>query len=141
MKYAWVDQHRDVFALSEMCAVLNVSIAGYRSWQKGGKPHRKHLTDSQMLFHIQVVHAEVKKAYGSPRMVKELRASGLPAGKDRVERLMQENGIYGKHKRKYKVTTDSKHRLFACSAQSSEPQLQSRRPQPSMDFRYCLPMD
>jgi transposase InsO family protein len=36
-------------------------------------------------------------------MVKELRSRGLPAGKDRVERLMQENGIYGKHKRKYKV--------------------------------------
>ena len=79
MKYAWVDRHRDVFALSEMCAVLNVSIAGYRASQKGGKPHRKRLTDSQMLFHIQVVHAEVKKAYGSPRMVKELRARGLPA--------------------------------------------------------------
>ena len=111
MKYAWIDRHRDIFALSEMCAVLDVSIAGYRAWQKGGKPHRKRLTDSQMLFHIQVVHAQVKQAYGSPRMVKELRVRGLPAGKDRVERLMQENGIYGKHKRKYKVTTDSKHRL------------------------------
>lgn len=64
-----------------------------------------------MLFHIQVIHEQVKQAYGSPRMVKALRAKGLPAGKDRVERLMQENGIYGKHKRKYKVTTGSKHRL------------------------------
>lgn len=111
MKYAWIDQHRASFALFEMCAVLDVSIAGYRAWRKGGKPHRKRLTDGQMLFHIQVIHAEVKQAYGSPRMVKELRARGLPAGKDRVERLMQENGIYGKHKRKYKVTTNSKHRL------------------------------
>ena len=64
MKYAWIDQHRDVFALSEMCAVLDVSIAGYRAWRKGGKPHRKRLTDSQMLFHIQVIHAEVKQVYG-----------------------------------------------------------------------------
>lgn len=60
MKYAWIDGHRDIFALSEMCAVLDVSIAGYRAWQKGGKPHRKRLTDSQMLFHIQVIHTEVK---------------------------------------------------------------------------------
>jgi hypothetical protein len=81
-----------------MCAVLDVSIAGYRALQKGGKPHRKRLTDSQLLFYIQVIHTEVKKAHGSPRMVKELRARGLPAGKKRVERLMQENGIYGKHK-------------------------------------------
>ena len=61
MKYAWIDQHRDIFALSEMCAVLDVSIASYRAWGKGGKPHRKRLTDSQMIFHIQVIHAEVKR--------------------------------------------------------------------------------
>ena len=53
----------------------------------------------------------MKQIYGSPRIVKELRDRGLPAGKERVERLMRENGIYGKHKRRYKVTTDSKHHL------------------------------
>jgi transposase InsO family protein len=32
-------------------------------------------------------------------------------GKERVERLMRENGIRARHKRRYKVTTDSKHGL------------------------------
>lgn len=36
---------------------------------------------------------------------------GFPASKDRVERLMQKNGIKAKHKRRFKVTTDSKHNL------------------------------
>lgn len=44
-------------------------------------------------------------------MVRELRARGYPAGKDRVVRLMKENGIRAKHKRRYKVTTASKHNL------------------------------
>ena len=44
-------------------------------------------------------------------MVLELRARGFSASKERVERLMQENGIRARHKRKLKVTTDSKHGL------------------------------
>jgi transposase InsO family protein len=33
------------------------------------------------------------------------------AGKKRVERLMRENGIKARHKRRFKATTDSKHSL------------------------------
>ncbi len=94
-----------------MCQVLDVSESGYRAWKRGGKPYRKRLTDAQMLVLIQTIHAEFKGAYGSPRMVLELRARGYPASKDRVERLMRENGIKAKHKRRFKVTTDSKHNL------------------------------
>lgn len=50
-------------------------------------------------------------SYGSPRMVREFRLRGFAAGKARVERLMQENGIQAKHKRRSEVTTDSKHNL------------------------------
>ncbi len=70
-----------------------------------------------MLTLIQVIHVEFKGAYGSPRMVREVREvrevrlRGFPASKERVERLMQENGIKAKHKRRFKVTTDSKYNL------------------------------
>jgi len=111
VKYAWIDAQRRDFGLDEMCAVLDVSESGYRSWKRGGKPHRKRLTDAQMLALIQAIHIEFKGAYGSPRMVRELRLRGFPASKERVERLMQENGIKAKHKRRFKVTTDSKHNL------------------------------
>jgi transposase InsO family protein len=57
------------------------------------------------------VQGEIDVSYGSPRMVRELRLRGYPASKERVERLMQENGIKAKHKRRFKVTTDSKHNL------------------------------
>lgn len=60
---------------------------------------------------IRAIHAELKGAYGSPRMVRELRARGFSASKDRVERLMRENGIRARHKRRFKTTTDSKHAL------------------------------
>ena len=111
MKYAWIDAQRSAFDLTAMCAVLAVSLSGYRAWKRGGKPDRQGLTDSQMLPLIQSIHAELKGAYGSPRMVRELRARGFPASKARVERLMREHGIRGRHKRRDKATTDSKHAL------------------------------
>lgn len=111
MKYAWIDVERNHFELTELCAVLDVSVSGYRAWKRGGKTDRKRLTDPQMLTLIRAIHAELKGAYGSPRMVRELRARGFSASKDRVERLMRENGIRARHKRRFKATTDSKHVL------------------------------
>ena len=88
-----------------------VSISGYRAWRRGGTPNRKRLTDAQMLALIRAIDAQLKGAYGSPRIVKEIWGRRFPAGKERIERLMRENGIRGRHKRRYKVTTDSKHAL------------------------------
>ena len=111
MKYAWIDAQRSTFDLVAMCAVLAVSISGYRAWKRGGQPERRWLTDPQMIVLIQAIHAEVKGAYGSPRMRRERRARGFPASKERVERLMREHGIRARHKRRYQATTDSKHAL------------------------------
>ncbi len=111
MKYAWVDQHRREYGLAEMCGVLEVSASGYRSWKRGGTPARKRLTDAQMLALIRAIHAELKGAYGSPRMLRELRNRGFSASKARVERLMHDHNIRARHKRRYKATTDSKHNL------------------------------
>ena len=115
MKYAWIDTQRTEYGLDEMCRVLDVSESGYRAWKRGGKLGRKRLTDSQMLTLIQSIHIELKGAYGSPRMVKELRERSFPASKERVERLMRENGIRARHKRRFKVTTDSRHTLPVAS--------------------------
>ena len=111
MKYAWIDGQRREFELAELCAALSVSTSGYRSWKRGGSPNRKRLTDAQMLVLIRAIDRQWKNAYGSPRMVRELRDRGFPAGKERVERLMRDNGIRARHKRRFKATTDSKHAL------------------------------
>ena len=46
MRYAWIDTQRQVYALSEMCLVLEVSINGYRSGSRDGKANRRRLTDA-----------------------------------------------------------------------------------------------
>ena len=110
MKYAWIDGERRRYPLPVLCDTLAVSISGYRAWKRGGQS-RQRLTDAQLLELIRAIHVQFKGAYGSPRMVDELRGRDFPAGKTRVERLMRENGIRARHKRRYKATTDSKHHL------------------------------
>ena len=111
MKYAWIDAQRSTYPLPDMCEVLSVSISGYRAWRRGGKPDRTRLSDPQAVVLMTSIHAEVKAAYGSRRMHRELQGRGHRIGLSRIERLMSINGIRARHKRRFKATTDSKHSL------------------------------
>jgi putative transposase len=95
---------------------------------------------AQLLALMKSIHAEVKAAYGSPRMHRELRP-GSSDQQGRVERLMREHGIRGRHKRRYKATTDSKHSLPV----ADEPaRAQTSRPsgaESGLDGRHHLPVD
>ena len=76
MKYAWIDAQRREFPLPDMCEVLAVSVSGYRAWRRGGKPDRTRLSDPQAVALIKSIHAEVRAAYGSRRMHRELQGRG-----------------------------------------------------------------
>jgi len=61
--------------------------------------------------HIRAVYAANRGAYGWPRIWRELHAQGVRVGKQRVQRLMQQHGIRARGKRRFRVTTDSRHGL------------------------------
>jgi len=106
-----MDTQRRAFPLPELCTVLRVSASGYRAWRRGGTPGTPRLSPAQAVALIKSIHAEFKGAYGSRRMHRELQGRGHRIGLHRVERLMREQGIRARHKRRYKATTDSKHAL------------------------------
>jgi transposase InsO family protein len=60
---------------------------------------------------IEVIHAEVRGRYGSPRMTAELNARGHDCSENTVARLMREHGIRAKAPRRCVRTTDSRHGL------------------------------
>jgi putative transposase len=110
VKYAWIETQRGRYPLAALCDALSVSTSGLGTWKRGGQA-RTRLPDAALLTLIRAIHAESKGAYGWPRVWKELQARGIPAGKERVRVMMQAHGIRGRHKRRYKATTDSKHDL------------------------------
>ena len=118
MKYAWIAKHKAVWPVTLTCEVLGVSASGYfEHWKRKNSDRpstpgaNKRISDEALLVHIKAIHAEVKQEYGWPRMWKELVARGIRVGKDRVRKLMQRHGIKARGKRKFVVTTDSKHKL------------------------------
>lgn len=64
-----------------------------------------------MLAHIKASHAGSKGEYGWPSIWKDLVTKGVRVGKGRIQKLMKLHGIKARGKRKYVVTTDSKHNL------------------------------
>lgn len=117
MKYAFAQRHRGVWTISVQCQVLQVSLAGYHQhFARKARQHKRHgqrchLSDDALLVHIMAIHAETRGRYGWPRICKELLAKGVRVGKDRVQKLMQRHGIRARGKRRFKVTTDSRHDL------------------------------
>ncbi|MFO1180671.1 IS3 family transposase [Ottowia sp.] len=113
VKYAFIQRHRRVWPISVQCRVLGVSVAGYHEHfvRRASDDHRRHLSDDALLVHIKAIHAQSRGSYGWPRVWRDLLARGIRVGKERVQKLMQLHGIRAKGKRRFKVTTDSRHDL------------------------------
>jgi transposase InsO family protein len=107
VKFAFIAQGV-AFPVDTMCRALGVTRAGFYAWKKRPTPARAK-ADSQLSVAVAAVHQRSRKTYGSPRVHQELRARGVRVGRKRVERLMRENNIQGRRKRRFKRTTDSKH--------------------------------
>jgi transposase InsO family protein len=99
------------FPVRLMCKTLALSPSGFYSWLKRGCNPPKARRDKRILSEIRLIHSEARETYGSPRMTDEMQARGHTINRKRIARIMQENGIQGIPARKFKVTTDSKHRF------------------------------
>lgn len=90
--------------------MFNISRSGYYDWLRRTPVRESRLQKKQqILTAIKRIHEESRRSYGSPRIYRTLREEGVECGRYTVERLMSKNGIYGKQKRKWVATTDSKH--------------------------------
>ena len=116
MTYAWIAKHKAAWPVTLSCEVLEVSTSGFfehqrrRAQTEPSKPNAR-TNNEALLAHIRAIHAEVKGEYGWPRMWKELLGRGIRVGKQRVQQTMHRHGIKARGKRKFVVTTDSKHAL------------------------------
>jgi transposase InsO family protein len=91
-----------------MCRLLGVQPSGYYAWRKRG-PTARRIADEVLLAHVKVAHRESRATYGAPRVQRELRDHGVRTSQKRVARLMRTAGLVGRQRRRFVVTTDSRH--------------------------------
>ena len=113
MKFRFIQQHAGAFHIRVMCQVLGVSRAGYYSWRKR-KPSRRELANRVLRRLIRLRHKEHRSVYGYRRLHALLRREQV-VGKNRVARLMREEGLSGARRRRFKCTTQSQHSLPVAS--------------------------
>jgi putative transposase len=108
MRFRLIDAAKEDFPVQRLCQVLDVSSSGYFAWRsRPASPHQWE--DLVILAHIRSAFTLTNETYGSPRMTRELQDEGLKVGRRRTARLMRENGLKARQKRRFKRTTDSHH--------------------------------
>lgn len=91
-----------------MCKVLKASRSGFYRWMKVEWGHANRY-ERYLKLKILEVYEKSKRVYGSRRITKLLRSTGIKCYQNQVARIMQKEGIKARTQRKYRVTTDSGH--------------------------------
>jgi transposase InsO family protein len=96
------------FSVERMANVLTVSRSGYYDWN--GRPESRTARDRR-LFDLEVKTAFTtgREKYGRDRVRLELGLRGRKACRKRVGASMERQGLRCKSKRRFRVTTNSKH--------------------------------
>jgi len=98
-------------SIAQLCQAFEVSPSGYYDWSDRQKhPSQRQQVDQQLKEQIARIHEDSRHTYGSPRVQIKLRQVGQRHGRNRIGRLMREQNLCGRQKKRYRVvTTDSRH--------------------------------
>ncbi len=92
-----------------MCRAIEISRSGYYAFKKRSKSQSR-INNDNLLVKIRQIFWENNRNYGSPRVWAQLRnKENIKCSQNRVALLMRRNNIVAIHKRKFRVTTNSKH--------------------------------
>ena len=89
-----IQRCRDAFPVRMMCRLMKVSPQGFYDWD-GREPSSRELANQALLARIEEIHELSDSVKGAPRIHDDLRDEGHMCGKNRVARLMREQGIQG----------------------------------------------
>ena len=108
MIFAAIDAEKAQFPITKLCRALKVSPSGFYAWWR--RPESKRSQEDRRLKVL--IHTSFKEGrgyYGSPRVHDDLTEWKEQVSRKRVIRLMQEDGLKARVRKRYKVTTDSNH--------------------------------
>jgi len=104
----FVQTEKAAVPITTLCHVLNISRSGYYAWCE--RPESAHARqDRQLRVRVQASFEASRRRYGSPRVWEDLVEDGIHVSRKRVVRLMQEQGLRARARKRFKSTTMSDH--------------------------------
>ena len=110
MKYAFIESQSKDCPVTLICRVMAVKSSSYYDWRgRGGRVIAAE--ELQLRRRMKALFAASRGSLGSRRLMRGLREEGFEIGRYRVRWIMKSLGLVVKRKRKYRITTDSNHKL------------------------------
>jgi transposase InsO family protein len=108
MRFQFIAAEKAQYPVAWLCRCLRVSRSGFYAWAGRG-PSQHTRDDARLLAQLRLAHADSRQTYGRPRLCRALRDRGIAVSGKRVARLMRAGGLRAKGRRRFIVTTDSRH--------------------------------
>lgn len=109
--YAFIKDNENRYTIKQMCEILGICKRLYFKWKKNGIP-KKHRYVAFLKEEITSIFLSSQKEYGRDKIAKELNKRGFKIAPRQVSNYMRLLGLRSRSKRRFKVTTDSKHNYF-----------------------------
>jgi len=110
VRFAFIEAKKAEYPVSVLCRVLWVERSGFYAWRS--REESNHAVDDRRLaIEVRAAFEESKRRYGSPRVYRVLRRQGVKVGRHRVARLMRDQKLQARRRRKFVATTNSKHSM------------------------------
>ncbi len=110
MRYGMIDTLRQQYPVALMCRVLDVSESGFHAWNIR-PPCEREQKNARLVIEILAAQQRTRETYSVKRLHSELVGQGVQITAYRVRVLRKKLNLRCKQKRKFKVTTYSKHHL------------------------------
>ena len=106
MIFASIDGEK-AFSVSVMCRVLGVSRSGFYAFRRRAESHHTREDRRLGVLCIEAHQRSHRQCYGAPRVLRELKTAGVRISGKRVARLLREQNIRVRPRRRWTTTTDS----------------------------------
>ena len=102
------------YNVSDICRCLYVKRSTFYARCKVKPINADHVRLTAAIEHV---HNEMDATYGSRRMKKAMNLLGFAIGREKARNLMKEAEVPVRHRKKYKVTTNSNHKQVVYKSQ------------------------
>ena len=112
MTFAFIARHRHIWPVSWLCKALEVSRSGFHAWL--GRPaSARAIQDAKLVVEIDKSFKASDRTYGARRVWRDVLEKGLACGLHRIERLMRQNAMRARPKRRGNPKDDGERSVIA----------------------------
>ena len=99
MRFTFIAKHRGIWPVAWICEALGVSRSGFHAWLTRA-PSQRSRDDEEIGARIRASHIGSYRTYGARRVWHDLLAEGYQCGLHKIERLMRDQGLRARPRRR-----------------------------------------